>query len=103
MSRRSGRSSELAGRAALGAGRRRLLRQLLTESTILALAGGAFGLLLAAFTLEALTGFAARFTPRAGEVRIDGAVLLFSFLVTMLPGLLVGTLPGLPAFPRARR
>ncbi len=103
LARLSDRSRELAVRAALGAGRRRLLRQLLTESTILALAGGAFGLLLAAFTLEALTGFAARFTPRAGEVRIDGAVLLFSFLVTMLTGLLVGTLPGLPAFERLSR
>jgi len=103
LARLSDRSRELAVRAALGAGRRRLLRQLLTESTILALAGGAFGLLLAALTLEALTGFAARFTPRAGEVRIDGAVLLFSFLVTMLTGLLVGTLPGLPAFERLSR
>ena len=103
LARLSDRSRELAVRAALGAGRRRLLRQLLTESTILALAGGAFGLLLAAFTLEALTGFAARFTPRAGEVRIDGGVLLFSLPVTVLTGLLVGTLPGLPAFERLSR
>lgn len=103
LARLSDRGRELAVRAALGAGRRRLLRQLLTESTILALAGGALGLLLAVFTLEALTAFAARFTPRAAEVRIDGAVLLFSLLVTALTGLLVGTLPGLPAFERLSR
>ncbi|MFI5006631.1 MAG: ADOP family duplicated permease [Solirubrobacterales bacterium] len=103
LARLSDRGRELAVRAALGAGRRRLVRQLLTESLILALAGGALGLLLAAFTLEALTGFAARFTPRAGEVHIDGAVLLFSLLVTALTGLLVGTLPGLPAFERLSR
>jgi putative ABC transport system permease protein len=103
LARLSDRGRELAVRAALGAGRRRLLRQLLTESTILALLGGALGLLVAGLALEALVGFAARFTPRAGEVRIDGAVLAFTLGMTVLTGLVVGTLPGLPAFERLAR
>jgi predicted permease len=103
LARLSDRGRELAVRAALGAGRHRLLRQLLTESTLLALAGGALGLLVAALTLEALVGFAARFTPRAGEVRIDGTVLAFTLGLAVLTGLVVGTLPGLPAFERLAR
>ena len=90
------RSRELAVRSALGAGRVRLLRQLLTESTIVALAGGALGLLLAYVTGDLLTAFAARLTPRASEVTIDGRVLLFTLGVSVLTGVLAGTLPGLP-------
>jgi putative ABC transport system permease protein len=96
LARLSGRSKELAIRAALGAGRVRLLRQLATESLVLALGGGALGLLFAAATREALAGFAARFTPRAGEIQIDAGVLLFTLVLSILTGLLAGTLPGLP-------
>jgi predicted permease len=103
LARLSERGRELGVRAALGAGRSRLLRQLLTESTLLALVGGAVGLLVAYLTLDALVQFAARFTPRAREVQIDGTVLLFSLGATVLTGLLVGSLPGLPAFERLAR
>jgi predicted permease len=99
LARLADRGRELAVRAVLGAGRRRLLRQLLTESTLLSLAGGALGLLLAAATLEALTRFAARFTARAVEVRLDGGVLLFTLAVSLATGLAFGTLPGLPSAP----
>jgi putative ABC transport system permease protein len=90
------RGRELAIRQALGAGRGRILRQLLTESTILALAGGALGLLMAALARELLVGFAARFTPRASEVRLDGAVLAFTLLLSVVTGVVAGSLPGLP-------
>jgi predicted permease len=103
LARLSDRGRELALRAALGAGRARILRQLLTESLLLALAGGGVGLLLAVSTLEALVGFAARFSPRATEIHIDGVVLAFTLGVAILTGLLVGTLPGLPAFERLAR
>ena len=86
---------ELAVRAALGAGKLRLVRQLLTESVLLSLAGGALGLAIAPLALKMLVGFAARFTPRAHEVRIDGPVLLFTLLVSVATGLLFGLLPAL--------
>jgi putative ABC transport system permease protein len=94
------RSRELAIRSALGAGRARLVRQLLTESTIVALAGGVVGLGLAFAARGLLTTFAARLTPRAGEVQIDGAVLLFTLVTSVLTGILAGTLPGLPGRER---
>ncbi|MEA2561496.1 MAG: hypothetical protein QOH06_3000 [Acidobacteriota bacterium] len=87
------RQRELALRIALGAGRGRIARQLLTESALLALAGGAAGLLLAVPALRLLTAFAARFTPRAHEIGIDGTVLLFTIGVALLTGLLAGVAP----------
>ena len=97
LARLSERRRELAVLAALGAGRRRLLRQLVTESLLLGLAGGALGLVLAAAVQGALTTFAARFTARAAEVQLDGTVLLFALVVSVLTGLFFGTLPGLPS------
>ena len=87
------REREMAIRAALGAGKARLIRQLLTESTLLSLAGGALGLLLAAGGLRLLVTFAARFTTRASEIQIDGSVLLFTVLVSVATGLAFGLMP----------
>jgi predicted permease len=97
LARLSDRRQEMAVRAALGAGRRRLFRQLMTESLLLGLAGGLVGLVFAAAAQGALTTFAARFTARAAEVKLDGAVLMFALGISLLTGLLFGTLPGLPS------
>ncbi|MFL6275034.1 MAG: ADOP family duplicated permease [Blastocatellia bacterium] len=89
------REREMAIRAAMGAGRGRLIRQMLTESTLLAMAGGAIGLLVAAWGLQLLVNFAERFTPRAHEISIDGFVLLFTLVVSLGTGIVFGLLPAL--------
>ncbi|HYY99426.1 MAG TPA: ABC transporter permease, partial [Pyrinomonadaceae bacterium] len=89
------RQPEIAMRTALGASRGRLVRQMLTESTLLSLGGGALGLLLAAWGLPLLTSFAARFTNRTAEIRIDPSVLLFTLLLSVGTGLLFGLIPAL--------
>lgn len=89
------RGHELALRRALGAGRGRLMRQLLTESTVLALLGGALGVLLAQGSLGLLVRFAGRFTPRAFEASIDASVLAFALLVSLVTGLFFGSVPAL--------
>ncbi len=84
---------ELAVRTALGASRARLMRQLLTESVLLSVAGGMLGLALAPSALKLLVKFAERFTTRATEVQIDGPVLLFTLLVSLVTGILFGLAP----------
>jgi putative ABC transport system permease protein len=95
LARMLGRDRELALRAALGAGRGRLVRQLLTESTLLATVGGIVGVLFAWATVGMLTTFVGRFTQRTGEISLDPMVLLFTLGVSVLTGLLFGTLPAL--------
>ena len=82
-------------RAALGAGRGRLIRQLLTESTLLAVVGGAIGITFAWLTVDMLTTFVGRFTSRTGEITLDPMVLIFTLGVSIITGVLFGTLPAL--------
>jgi putative ABC transport system permease protein len=87
------RRPELVVRTALGAGRQRLARQLLTESVLVATAGAAVGVALAAGLLRVLVPYAARFTPRAFEITLDAPVLAFTLIVSVVVGLVSGTLP----------
>jgi predicted permease len=95
LARMLGRDRELAMRTALGAGRGRLIRQLLTESTLLAVIGGVIGITVAWLTIDMLTTFVGRFTSRTGEITLDPMVLIFTLAVSVFTGLLFGTLPAL--------
>jgi putative ABC transport system permease protein len=91
------RRREIAIRLALGAARGRVFQQLLIEALLLAILGGALGLLLAYVAISAGAALLANHVPRASEVSIDGHVLLFVLSVSMLAGVLAGTLPALRA------
>ncbi len=91
------REKEMALRSALGAGRARLTRQLLTESLLIATLGGALGLLLAWGVHGLLVHFASRFSPRAGEIAIDASVLAFTLVVALATGLVLGLIPAVSA------
>ena len=95
LARATGRTKEIAVRAALGAGRRRLILQLLAESIMLALIGGAAGVLLAMWGTAALASLSPKEIPRVNEVSVDGPVLLFGLGISLLTGLLFGLLPAL--------
>jgi len=95
FARALGRRKEVAIRAALGAGRRRVLQQLLVESVVLGVAGGAAGLLLALGALRAGSALLAGQVPRADEIAIDGTVLLFVLGASILTGILAGVVPAL--------
>jgi len=93
LARMMRREQELAVRSAMGASRGRLARQLLTESTMLSLAGGALGLWLASLTISLLVTFVERFTSRAAEVAISLPVLLFTLLLSIATGVVFGSIP----------
>jgi putative ABC transport system permease protein len=95
LARAAGRQKEMAMRAALGASRWRLLRQLLTESTMLALLGGAGGVLLAYWAVAGLIALNPPDVPRLAQVNLDGRVLAFTFFTTLLVGLIFGLAPAL--------
>jgi putative ABC transport system permease protein len=95
LARSTGRAREFAVRAALGAGKSRLIRQLLTESVLLGILGGALGLLLASWGTRVALGALPSTLPRASEVGIDGHVLLFTAAIALLAGVLFGLAPAL--------
>lgn len=95
LARAAGRARDSAIRTALGASRGRLVRQNLVESLILSLAGGALGVILAAWGLRALVAAAPVDLPRLNEVHLDWRVLLFAVLLSLATGLLFGILPAL--------
>jgi predicted permease len=95
LARSTARTHEFAIRSALGASRGHMVRQLLTESVLLALAGGGLGLLLASWGLQAALKVLPDALPRAEEIGLDGRVLLFTLAASVLAGVLFGVVPAL--------
>jgi predicted permease len=99
MARATARQREIAVRAALGAGRFRLVRQMLTESMVIALAGGLLGIVLAMAGVRALVSLLPAGFPRAGSIHVNAFVLAFTFFVAVATGFIFGVAP---AFEAAR-
>ena len=95
IERAATREREIAIRTALGASRARLVRQLLTESLLLALMGGALGLLLAFWLVDVMVALSPAGTPRIDEVSIDMMVLGFTLVVAVFTGIVFGLVPAL--------
>jgi len=97
LARSSSRGREIAVRVAMGASRARLIRQLLTESAVIALAGGTLGLAVAGSGLRSLLAMAPSNLPRLNDIRLDGWVFAFTFLISILTGAVFGIAPALYA------
>jgi predicted permease len=97
LARGATRQRELAIRASMGATRSRIVRQLMTESFVLSLMGGALGLLVAMWGTQLLLSLAAGQLPRTSDIRLDGSVLLFALLVSLVTGIVFGLVPALRA------
>src|SRR5262245_4565283 len=97
LARGAGRQKEIAIRATLGASRIRIVRHLLSESVLLALAGGLLGLLVAYWGARVLIAISPDDIPRVGEIGVDGRVLGFTFVIAVLTGLIFGLAPALQA------
>ena len=95
--RAAGRETEMAVRTALGAGRRRILQQLVTESVLLAVIGAALGASLASWAVDAVVAFGPRGLPRIDDIVIDSRVLGFSALLAIVTGVAFGLVPALHA------
>ena len=100
LARSTGRTREFAIRAALGAGRARMIRQLLTESVLLSVSGGLIGLILAAWGTRAAIAILPQALPRANNVGLDARVLIFTLGVSLLAGILFGLAPALKTSQR---
>jgi predicted permease len=97
LARSTARTREVAVRAALGAGRGRMVRQLLTESVVLSALGGAVGLVLAYWSVQGVKALAPRGVPRVASISIDGWTMAFTLVVAVATGLLFGLVPALQA------
>jgi predicted permease len=97
LARAAGRTREIALRAALGAGRGRVVRQLLTESTVLAAGAGLAGLVLASLLVQGVVAFSPADVPRIADVRIDTTVLLFAFAMSLVSTAIFGLVPAIQA------
>jgi putative ABC transport system permease protein len=97
LARGAQRSGEFSMRAALGAGRPRLIRQLLTESILLATLGGALGMVVAELGVDALVALSPAGLPRVGAIAVNGSVFAFAFGISALVGMAVGLVPALHA------
>ena len=95
LARATHREREFAVRIALGASKTRIMRQLLTESVLLAVAGGVLGLFLAGWGTQAMLKLLPDALPRANEVRLDSNVLIFTILASLVSGILFGLVPAL--------
>src|SRR5499427_3099052 len=97
LARAAVRQKEIAIRAAVGASRVRIARQLLTESALLALMGGMLGMVIALLAVGALRSFGPENIPRLNEIGVDGRVAAFTFFISMLTGIVFGLAPALRA------
>jgi predicted permease len=93
LARAAARKKEIAVRAAFGASRARIIRQLLTESIVLAFCGGGLGILLAAWSLGGIHILGPKSIPRIQDIAIDGRVLLFTLAISLITGILFGLVP----------